>query len=47
MNILWISAHSQGEKPMSVMVRDAAALVVLVSFAATVTLWSDLIARMV
>ncbi|MBB3929224.1 hypothetical protein GGR25_000243 [Kaistia hirudinis] len=32
---------------MSVLLRDAAALIVLGSFVATVTLWSDLIARLV
>lgn len=32
---------------MSILLRDVAALVVLGSFAATVTLWSDLIARLV
>jgi hypothetical protein len=32
---------------MSILLRDAAALVVLASFVATVTLWSDLVARLV
>jgi len=32
---------------MSILLRDAAALVVLASFAVTVSLWSEIVARLV